>query len=340
MFDLKDAYTNIRLEDIYSKVSNYELWKYYCHNFEEVDKSFKSELYNDKNPSCRIYCSQGGSLRYKDFGNGDNLSIIEYIQKKYNCTFKECLTIISNDFKLNNIQLLTNKQQRIIQLDETITIKPKTRIEIQSQPFTITDYNYWNQYKIPLTLLEEYNVFSCKQVYLYKGDKVTTYNYTNSNPIYAYRFCTDGEYSYKIYFPYADKKYKWLFNGGSAKDIEGYDQLSLHGDNLILTKSLKDCMSFRLLGYDAISLQGETNKLESSFVARLLKRFDNIIVNYDNDTEGIRGAKRLESQYGFKYFFIDGAKDLSDFIKTNDLQTAKQQIDAKIQQLCLKEQSE
>lgn len=333
MFDLRDAYSNITLEDIFSKLSELDLWKHYCHNFENIDRSFKSELYNDKNPSCRVYCSASGSLRYKDFGTGDNLSVIEYIQKKYNCTFKECLNIIANDFNLSHGQLFANRQQKIVQLDETITVRPKTRIEIEPQPFTMVDFNYWSQYKIPLTLLEEYNVFSCKSVKLYKGNKIITYTYTNQNPIYAYRFCNDGEYSYKIYFPYADKKYKWLFNGGSSKDIEGYDQLSFHGDILILTKSLKDCMCYRLLGYDAISLQGEANKLEYDFVQKLYKRFDRIIVNYDNDDQGKTGSKRLANQYGLKYFYIDEAKDLSDFIKDNNLQIAKQLIDGKIKSI-------
>jgi hypothetical protein len=330
MFDLKEAYSNITLEDIYNKVSDYQLWKYYCKNFEELDKSFKSEFYTDSNPGCRIYTSTNNKLRYKDFGTGENYSVIEYIQKKYNCTFKECLNIISNDFNISNNQITINKQQPLIQLEETIINRPKAKINILPKPFTLIDYNYWNQYKIPLTLLEEYNVYSCKYVALIKGDKIINFESTNSNPIYAYRFCNDGEYTYKIYFPYADKKHKWLFSGGSSKDIEGYDQLNLHGNILILTKSLKDCMCYRLLGYDAISLQGETNKLEQSFVDKLLKRFDNILVNYDNDEEGIKGAKRLNIQFGFKYFFIDGAKDLSDYIKLNGLNNAKQQIDDKI----------
>lgn len=330
MFDLKAACSNITLDDIYAKVSEYQLWKNYCRNFENVDKSFKSEFYSDSNPGCRIYQTTNGRLRYKDFGTGENYSVIEYIQKKYSCTFTECLNIISNDFNISNNIITINKQQPLLQLEETITQRPKTKIDIITKPFTIVDYNYWNQYGIPLTLLEEYNVFPCKYVSLIKGDKITNFEYSNSNPIYAYRFVNDGEYSYKIYFPLADKKYKWLFNGGSAKDIEGYDQLRLHGNILILTKSLKDCMCYRVLGYDAISLQGETNKLEYNFVQKLLKRFDKIIVNYDNDPEGIKGSERLNSQYGFEYFFIDNAKDLSDYIKLYGLNNAKQQIDGKI----------
>ena len=322
MFDLKDAYSNITLDDIFSRVSEYELWKYYCHNFQEIDKSFRSEFYNDNNPACRIYKSSNNRLRYKDFGTGENLSIIEYIQQKYNSTFNECLNIISNDFKLKHGQLLVNKQQRIIQLDETITIRPKTKINIVTQPFKLTDYNYWNQYQIPLSLLEEYNIFACKYVSLIKGDKIITFTYSNSNPIYAYRFLHEGEYSYKIYFPYAEKRYKWINNCNDAI-IQGYDQLSINPKPVILTKSLKDVLCYRLIGYDAIALQSEVNKLPKDL---------DVIVNYDNDEEGIRSTNKLVEKYNFKYFYIDGAKDLSDYIKEFGLTNAKQQVDDKINQ--------
>jgi Crassvirales DNA primase len=334
MFNLQDAYTNITLDNIFSKVSEYELWKYYCPNFIEINKPFLSDLYNDKNPDCRIFYATNNHLLYKDFGDGGKTyGIIEYIQNKYFCTFTECLNIINNDFKISNSPKLVNKESRVLLVNDEFIIKPKTRIDIITQSFNIVDFNYWDQYKIPLDLLQEYNVFACKYVYLIKGDKVTTFSYSKTNPIYAYRFVNNGEYSYKIYFPYADKKYKWLFNGGSAKDIEGYDQLPLSGDKVILTKSLKDCMCYNLLGYPAISLQGETNKLEYDFVDKLLKRFDEIIINYDNDEEGIRGSKRLEQQYSFKSFFTDKEKDLSDYIKKYGLNKAKQMINKQLKQL-------
>lgn len=334
MYNLQDAYTNITLDDIFSKVSEYELWKYYCSNFQEVDRPFHSELYNDKNPDCRIFYSTNNHLLYKDFGdNGKTYGIIEYIQTKYNCSFKECLNIINGDFKISKFNKSITKESRLLLVNDEFTIKPKTRIDIITQPFNSTDYDYWNQYKIPLTLLEDYNVFACKYVYLIKGNKITTFSYNKNKPIYAYRFVNNGEYSYKIYMPYNEKKYKWLFNGGSAKDIEGYDQLPIHGTDLILTKSLKDCMCYNMIGKPAISLQGETNKLEEEFVNKLLKRFDNIIVNYDNDDEGIKGSRKLEKQYGFKYFFIDNYKDLSDYLKDNTLKQAKTMINNKLKEL-------
>lgn len=328
MFDLKAAYNTITVEEILSKVTEWSLWKHYCGNFETLDRSFRSELYNDNNPSCRIY-QTNGRLRYKDFGTGDNLNIFEYIQKKYNCTFNECLNIISNDFGLSNNQIIINKQQPIIQLDETITIRPRIKIEIVIKPFNLVDYKYWNQYHIPLTLLEEYNVFSCKEVLIHKKDDIFKLTSSLSNPIYAYRFTDNNEYTYKIYSPLADRKSKWIFNGRS-NNIEGYDQLNLSNNVLILTKSLKDCMCYRVLGYDAISLQGESNKLDKELVNKLYKRFDNIVVNYDNDSAGISATQRLVNQYGFKHFYIDDAKDLSDYMKNYGLTKAKQLINDKV----------
>jgi hypothetical protein len=168
-------------------------------------------------------------------------------------------------------------------------------------------------------------------VFLYKNDKIISFKYTKDNPIYAYKFINNGNISYKIYFPLRpDKKRKWLFSGGSQDDIEGYDQLNHFSDILILTKSLKDVMVYRLLGYNAISLQGEANKLSSELVNKLYKRFDNIIVNYDNDNEGIKGSVRLNKQYSFKYFFIDEEKDISDYCKKYGLEKTKEMIKNKL----------
>lgn len=332
MFDLRDAYQNVDINFILNTVSEYDIWKKYCNNFEELDKPFLSELYNDRNPACRIKHNKFNKLIYKDFGTGDTYSCFDYIQIKYGCNFKESLIIIYNDFKLGSIKMDILPQLVLNNAPEVVKTLQKSFIEIIPQSFNLTDYNYWSQYNIPLILLEDYDVFSCRIVYLHTKDgRTITFNYRDDNPIYAYRFCNEGKYSYKIYFPLSkDKKHKWLFSGGSSTDIEGYDNLPLHDDLLILTKSLKDCIIYHMLGYPAISLQGETNKLSYDFVQKLLKRFNKIIVNYDNDDEGIRGSKRLNQQYGFDYFFIDGEKDISDFVKSYGLEQAKIMINEKI----------
>ena len=333
MFDLRDAIPDITVDMILTRLSEDELWRRYCGNYEEIDKSFCSELYNDRNPGCRIYYNQSNKLVYKDFGSGESYDCFGYIQAKYHCTFKEALRIIYNDFKLGSIKYDIIPQLVLNNAPEVLKMTKKSIIEIFPQSWNIIDYNYWNQYEIPLSLLDEYNVYACSVVYLHKNGKTIEYRYTKTNPIYAYKFIYEGEISYKIYFPYADKKHKWLFSGGSENNIEGYDQLPYFNDILMLTKSLKDCMIYNLLGYPAISLQGETNKLKYEFVEKLKYRFDNIIVNYDNDAEGIKGSKRLHQQYGFKYFYVEDEKDVSDFVKLYGLDSAKEMINNKLNEL-------
>lgn len=334
MFDLKDAYVDVSVDYILNKISEYDLWKRYCSNFDEIDKPFLSELYDDRNPSCRIKHNTLNRLIYKDFGTGDSYDCFSYIQAKYGCNFQESLRIVYNDFKLGSTKIDIIPQ---LVLNDVLN-KPKKSyksfIEIVPQGFTITDYNYWSQYQIPLYKLIDYNVFSCRKVYLHTKDgRTLSYEYTDKNPIYAYRFVDDeGKYTYKVYFPLADKKHKWLFSGKHT-DIEGYDQLPLNGDILILTKSLKDCICYNLIGYPAISLQGETNKLTNDMLHKIYKRFDKLIVNYDCDEEGIRGSKRLKQEHNLDYFFIDDYKDLSDYMKYNSLLSTKEMINNKIKLL-------
>lgn len=332
MFDFKDAETDITKEEILSKISEYQIFKYYCHNFQELDKSFLSEFYYDTKPSCRIYITNNNNLYYKDFGTGEHLSCFDYICKKYNITYYECLRVIANDFKIKELKV--NISPNLILSNDAVNIAPKprikSRIEIVSQNFTSTDYDYWKQFCIPLKMLEEYNVFSTKFVYLYTSKGSTVFEYKKSNPIYAYRFTGYNKYSYKIYFPKADKQHKWLFNGGTKDDIEGLYQLEMSGQLLILTKSLKDVMCMRLFGLNAISLQGEANKLESELVKKLLRRFDKIIVNYDNDEQGIKSAASLCREYGFDSFVFDESKDLSDLIKDKGIDFAKNVLEEKL----------
>lgn len=332
MFNLEDAYTNITLDDIFSKVSEYELWKCYCSNFETLEKPFRSEFYNDNNPDCWLFKADNNKIKYKDFGTGECYSIIEYIQRKYNCNFKECITIMANDFKLAKSKIAINYETKLLNFEENIP-RSKVRINILSQPFNFTDFTYWNKYKIPLTLLQEYNIYSCKNVHLIRDNRITTYNYTKQNPIYAYRFNNEETYSYKIYFPYSnDKKYKWLFSGRNS-NIEGYDQLPPVDSLLIITKSLKDVLVYRLLGISAISLQGEANIISSNLFTELSTRFETIVCNYDEDKIGKESVEKMYKLYNLKYFFIENSKDISDYIETHTLQETEEMIKRKIEEI-------
>jgi len=329
MFTAKDIIPDSLLSDIKSKVSDYDIFKFYCRNFEEINKPFLSEFYADNNPSCRVYQNKDNALYYKDFGTGDNFGSYWYVMHKFNCTFKEALTIIANDFGL----FKSDKVRPEVVLGRDSVFKPKnikvkSTISIVPRQWNLHDYNYWfKQYGISFDWLDSYEVIPCEYIYLHKGDKTIVFQHKNDNPIYAYRFTHEGKYSYKVYFPLSpNKKFKWMFSGGTENNIEGYYQLPLIDDLLIITKSLKDCICYRILGYSAISLQGEANKLKKDLVVKLQRRFKQIIVNYDNDEQGIKSAHKITSNYGFRSIFIPSeykCKDLSDLIQLKGLNEAE-----------------
>lgn len=322
MFNADDVVINLSKSELFAHISEYDIWRRYCTNFEEINKSFCSELYVDRNPSCRIQQLESGMLIYKDFGTGDTYTCFSYVMLKYGATYNEALNIIANDFGLFKIGKIDVKPALLLGGESIKTpTKPKTKptISILPRSWNLVDYNYWGQYGITFDLLEEYNVYPCKHVYLHKDDKTIVFTHSNKNPIYAYRFTGDGKYSYKIYKPLEpNRKYKWLFSGGASSDIEGIDQLPLFGELLILTKSLKDCMVFNILGFPAISLQGEANKLDTQLLTRLYKRFTRIIVVYDNDEMGLKSAYKLQKSHNLPILtipLISGCKDLAEYMQ-------------------------
>jgi hypothetical protein len=329
VYSLEDAYTSLTKEDILARVSEEQLWRRYCTNFKQIGRPFLSELYNDTTPSCYVF-AYGNRLIYKDFGANVNYDIIGYIQTKYIVSFKEALRIIASDFFLGpGIGQLPNK---VVTCPEPTTPHKKSVIEVIKQGYTLYDKEYWGQYYIDLTLLFKYNIYSAKKIYLIKPEKTITFDYSKNNPIYAYEFVHEGSTYYKIYKPLAEKRYKFLFNG-FKECIEGFDQLPPEGDLLVITKAMKDVLVYRTLGYNAISLQGEGNTLDETTAEKIEKRFKKILVNYDPDETGIKGATQITERYGFPHFFIPEEKDLSDYIKKNGKDKTKEMLDERIKQL-------
>lgn len=333
MFTVDEVYTSIKIADIEASVSEFQIFRAYCPSFIELDKDFKSEFYEDNKPDCRIYVNSSNRLSYHDFGNNDHMNCYTYVMKKYSCNFSECLRIIANDFNIKNSRRDLGMKPNFMFGRETVeqkqyVAKDKPTIEIVSRNWNLTDYNYWfKQYEISFEWLTSYDVIPCSYVYLKRGENTTVFASSKTNPIYAYRFKHEGVISYKIYFPLSSNpKHKWLFSGGVHKNIEGFDQLPDKDNILIITKSLKDVMACRLCGYSAISLQGEGNKFSQELYDKLIDRFDEFIVFYDDDQGGRDGANDITSKYGFKSIVVPSeyeSKDLSDLIAKIGLNSSK-----------------
>ena len=316
----------ISREEILRQVSEYQIFKRYCVNFIEVGIMFKSEFREDKQSSCCIAFIRG-HLLYTDFGEG-TYNCWGFVRRKFNLNYDEALLKIKNDFNLqglnntelnsteNNIKLFTEKI-----VEPTFVEKVRSTILIKQREWTIKDVNYWSQYQIPTNLLEEYSVKSISHYWVInqKGERM----YTNNTIGFSYDYYwNEGIFLRKLYFPLNNKEFKWISNVDFTV-VQGWDNLPKEGGEILfITKSFKDILIFKLLGYWAVAPNNENAFIPEKVFEKLKSRWKRIIIWYDNDTTGIVKGKEFSEKYKIEYYYnpIESPKDPSDFVKATNLQ--------------------
>lgn len=292
---------NITLEDILTKVSEYDIYRKYLGDF-KIGQIYASPFRKDKNPSFGVFISRKGRLLFKDHGTGECGDIIKFVGLYYKLhNYVEILSYIYRDLRLNDVigKVRTKK----------IPIPKETVIGIVRQPFTQIDIDYWQQFGISQKTLKKFNVNSIKY-YLCNG--VVKGIYKDDQPMYAYKVYNN----FKIYRPLSDKYVKWRGNL-TEYDIQGYEQLPETGDLLIITKSLKDVMTLYELGYNAISPSSETTFIPDIALKRILKRFKRVLLLFDRDITGVTQMRKISLKTGLRGILVNKkykTKDISDAV--------------------------
>ena len=292
-----------------------------------------SPLRQDDKPSFSIFTDRKGTLRFKDFGNGDTGDCFTFIQRLFGNDFYSSLVRINEDFKLD---LMYNKRNEVhkpfdgfVTAIKELAFDAKKSINVKIQPFTFVDKHYWGQYGITKAMLKLYNIFSCKCVFI--GENVVGY-YKNNDPIYGYLFFKDNVYTWKIYRPLSLSGYKWMSNTNRTI-FQGWDQLPERGELIIITKSLKDVMVLKTLGFISAALQNEITSIKDTVARELYERFNIVYILNDFDLTGVKGANNLKKKYGFKPIFLqdfstrhNGFKDISDYRLEHTAEESKNKI--------------
>lgn len=290
----------ITLEQIEEKISQKEILEAYIG---DISKPICSPFRKDRNPSL-TFKVKGNKVIWKDWGTGEGGDAFTFLMLYFNKSFNEILNKVWNDLILNNSydKIKVKRKNNFSKSSDNLN----KNFIIQTQSFGFFDRKYWKSYGISIKTLIKYNVYSIKY---FKFNGIFL-EYSINNPIYGYKF---SENIWKIYTPF-NKKRKFLFNG-NKNIIEGYDQLDSIGEFLFITKSLKDVMLFRELGYNAISFISETVLPDKEIILKLKERFKRIIVFYDNDDAGIKGAENICSNYNLEKMLIPKefeTKDITD----------------------------
>ena len=112
MIKSRKSEEHLHTDVILAKISEYDIFRYYCPNFIECNKKFCSDIRKDQSPSVSVVYWKG-KLLYKDFGHPDHtFDCFNYVKYKYSCNFIEALTIIDTDF---NLDYLLKKLVRYLQ---------------------------------------------------------------------------------------------------------------------------------------------------------------------------------------------------------------------------------
>lgn len=302
MYSTKDA--ELSIEEILKDIDEYDIYAHYMGQF-KIGRLYNSPLRKDKNPSFAVFKGRRGNLLFKDHGTGECGNSLTFI--KSITGYNDSAKLLS---ELKKIRATTNYTER--KVSHTYESDSDTEIGIVRQPFTEYDKTYWKQFHINMTTLKSYDVFSIKY-YLCNGIVKGVYRY--DNPMFAYKV-NDG---FKIYRPLGNKYAKWRSNL-KVTDIQGLKQLPELGNELIITKSLKDVMVLKEMGYNAISPSSETTFIPDDILDDLKSRYSKLYILYDRDTTGVKQARAYSKKYHIDAFFINKrfkAKDISDAVKLN-----------------------
>ena len=176
---------------------------------------------------------------------------------------------------------------------------------------------FWSQYEISRQNLEEDKVIP---IDLYKSTSRKSEPFVIKPLDIMYAYTDFDNNKVKIYRPYGNKEEKW-FTNCTQNDIGNINNLPISGDQLIISKSYKDCRVLRNQGLNVVWFQNEGMIPAPTLLVSLCKRFKSIIVWFDNDEAGKKSAKLVVSHINslfpgkVKAIHLEGEqKDPSDYL--------------------------
>jgi hypothetical protein len=321
----------LTMESVLNKISEYDIFRMYM-----PDKSWKlnkvtnSPFRRDDNPSF-VIGNKKGYLSYIDFGDvnfrGDCFT---FVKQMFNLpTMDDVLKTIDRDFGLGINGEYTGKYKQIkAEYKQPEESKRTSLIQVVSRKFTKEELEYWAQYHQSIEDLRSNNIYSISK--LYHNRQLFSLKDTELRFGYLY----DGHW--KIYRPFADKKFKWVPNNVPITMMDGKENI-VNCDVAFITKSKKDYMVVKKVFPCACGVQNESTGCFSHENVEYLKaNSDRQILGFDSDVPGVKNSQQITKLFDFDYcnvpkkYLSEGIKDFADLGRIHGLETVKQIIINKI----------
>lgn len=274
----------------------------------EKNKLYKSQFRKDRRPTCSFFRSKSG-LFFRDFGINKTYSFVDVVMEKYNLSYYQAIRMIAKDIGLIDDVLYIPKVVAPIKNIEKIDQSSSCILEVTIKEYSEEELKWWSKYNIDLSLLNFFNVYSLKAVFI--NSKLNAIS-TKSNIMFGYFFGKKHNLDlWKIYFPNR-KSYRFLLNNN---EVQGLKQLEgVKDDFVVITKSYKDVICLRSFGIYAVAPQSECVLMDEKLINNLKENFKTIIFNADWDRTGQSFMIKNRKKYGgLCLAFSDRKKWKKDF---------------------------
>ena len=251
-----------------------------------------SPFRTDRNPGCWFEksSSYSGKLRFIDYANdfGKPMDCFDAVQKYFQISnFYLTLEFIYNKLIKGKNRIAEHKISPLI-----IPERKKVSILFDSRKFQNRDADHWKRYEISKQNLIDDKVFAVNKYFLI-NTKIGDVSSRCYDICYAYTEFQEGRK--KLYFPYREGKKRFITNC-TKNDIGGMHLLPPFGSQLIITKSYKDWRVLVNNGKYAIWFQNEGMIPDDEKLMNIVKKFNKVIVFFDNDNQGITSSNKISDK--------------------------------------------
>lgn len=314
-----DSFEGLTKSWILSRITEEEILQYYLRVTIQFNHRFRSPLRKDLNPTCS-FSKKGNRVRFRDWSLPHSMDCFDVVQRIYNCSYGDALSIIARDFALKSKPIKYNPVISSLALGkENPQIRKHVDLKGQVRKFNSYDGKFLSTFGITLEICRKYKVFPLQRIWK-EGKCIWTHSLSDPALGYYFGIDQDGLQQWKVYF-WRRIQNRFIQN---TNCIQGLKQLPEKGDLLVITKSLKDVMSLDRMKISSIALQSESVIINEDVIADFVLRFSKLIILYDFDYTGIVGAARIRRTYNIPARFLTNgrfkthnynAKDVSDLVR-------------------------
>jgi hypothetical protein len=271
-------------------VNDYTIYSHFIGKPIPMKEMISSPLRVDPNPSFNIYYPRkqkwDGQIIFKDF-NGETGNVFKFV--KLWAAFHECV-LLKDAGSLTDYLLKKLGSGESMISHTPPKVSETERYDIIRGEFKEIHIDYFASLSVTVEILEQYRISACEYLLDSKGFIRKDFRNTCT---FAYVIFD----RFKLYQP-EEENFAKFFNQCPPDYMQGYEQCYGQTDTLLITKALKDILTFQAHTahwQDGIAPHGEGYILTDNWIAWIL-RYPKVLIIYDPDYTGVRGANRLRKQ--------------------------------------------